>query len=853
MRQPMPFLFALLIPLCGAAADMDPGPRRLLEWRPVPPLPDGEGFAGSYAGVSGGALVVAGGANFPGKRPWEGGAKAWHDSAFVLEQPDGAWRTGFRLPRPLAYGVAVTHPRGVVCAGGSDAQGHTADVFVLSWEGGALRIAPLPSLPAPRANLCGAVLGPHLYVAGGIDRPDATRALGSFWRLDLDDPGTGWEELESWPGPGRMLATAGAQAGSFFVLGGAALAAGPDGRPVREWLRDAWRYTPGRGWKRIADLPRAAVAAPSPAPPLGQSHLLVLGGDDGAQAGAPPETHRGFPRDVLAYHAITDTWARLDELPFSLVTSPAVEWKGRIVVPGGETRPGVRSPLVWAAVPVQRKGAFGWLNYATLGIYLAVMLAIGWVCTRFNRDTDDYFRAGGRIPWWAAGLSIYATMLSSMTFMAIPAKTYASDWTWAWANVPILLLAPVVIAFYLPFFRRLDVTSAYEYLETRFNLAARLYGSTAFVLLHLGRQAIVLLLPALALAAVCDFDVRLGILLMGVLCVVYTSMGGIGAVIWTDVVQSVVLLGGAILSLVLILAGCGGVSGFWSTAAASGKFHLFNWTMDPSTEANAFWAILVGSLFINLVPYTSDQAVVQRYMTTKDQGKAARAIWTNALLSIPSTILFFGIGTALFVFYKIHPERLDPTLSTDAIFPAFIIQSLPAGVAGLVIAGIFAAAQSTVSSSLNSSVAVLMTDFYRRLGGRAEGARGLRLARGLTAAIGVLATLAALVLAEADARSLWDVYNGLVGLTASGLAGLFALGIFTRRANGAGALVGAVASAVVLYLVQQHTRLHFFLYAGVGTTTCFVVGWLASLACPPSRGGGPGFPHVVSLERRPEP
>ncbi len=720
-----------------------------------------------------------------------------------------------------------------MCIGGSDSKRHYADCFLLNVGNGAAETSPLPALPRPRANACGAQLGNTIYVAGGLERPADTAALKTFWSLDLDNIEDGWQELDPSPGAGRMLATAGVQGGVFYLFGGAALEAGSDGTPVRRWLRDCYRYSPSRGWQQVADLPRCVVAAPSPAPAVGQTHLLVLGGDDGEQVNDPPQSHRGFRRDVLAYHTVTDTWSVQGELPFSLVTTPAVRWNERIVVPGGEAKPGVRSVEVWSGATGAARTRFGWINYTTLALYLAGMVGIGWVTARHNKNTDDYFKAGGRIPWWAAGMSIYATMLSSLTFMAVPAKAYATDWTYCWANLPILLLAPFVIRFYLPFFRQLDVTSAYEYLEMRFNLAARLYGSAAFIVFQIGRQAIVLLLPSLAVATVTDLDVRTCIIAMGALCVLYTAMGGIEAVIWTDVVQCFVLLGAALVSMFYMASHVdGGWSAIWSTAFEDGKLHLANWTLDPSTAANAFWVILLGNLFVVLVPYTSDQTVVQRYMTTADESKAARSIWTNAILSIPSTALFFAIGTGLYVFYKSAPEKLDPALTTDAIFPAFIVQNLPVGFAGIVIAGIFAAAQSTVSSSLNSVATALVTDFYARLGGRADEHGRLRLARLLTVLVGAFATLAALGLAELEQRSLWDAYNSLVGLAASGLAGLFALGIFTRRAHGAGALVGAIASAVVLYFLQRHTDIHFFLYAGIGILTCMVVGWLASQVLP---------------------
>lgn len=804
-----------------------------ISWSSLPPLPDREGFAGSFAGISDGSLLVAGGANFPHGRPWEGGAKAWYDDVFVLDRPNGTWRRAGQLPRKSGYGVSVTTPNGILCIGGSDGSVHHTEVFFLIWNGREAEVRPMPPLPRPCANMAGALRGTVVHVAGGTEHPTATTAMNTHWTLDLADPKAAWAEQPSCPGSPRILATAGVLDGSFYLLGGAALHAGEDGSPVRDWLHDGYRYIPATGWQRTADLPRVAVAAPSPAPNLGPSHLLILGGDDGSQVASDPGTHRGFRRDILAYHSITNTWTNLGDVPFSIVTSPAVEWHGAIVVPGGEAQPGVRTSAVWMGTPIRRRSPFGAFNTAALFVYLVGMLAIGVVCTRRNRNTDDYFKAGGRIPWWAAGISIYATMLSSLTFMAIPAKAYATDWTFFWANVPILLVAPIVIRYYLPFFRQLHVTSAYEYLERRFNLAVRLYGSASFILLQLGRQAIVLLLPSMALATVSDLDLRFCIMAMGLLCVLYTAMGGMEAVVWTDVAQTVVLLGGALATLILIVSTSdGGLTGVWSAALSSGKLRMFDATLDPTTAANAFWVIIVGNLFINLVPYTSDQAVVQRYLTTRDQAAAARAIWTNALLAIPSTALFFAIGTALFVYYQAHPDQLDPTRPTDAIFPSFIVQALPPGMAGLVIAGVFAAAQSTVSGSLNSVATALLTDFIGRAGIPIEGARGLRLARLLTAGIGIFATLAALVLADANRRSLWDTYNALVGLAGSGLAGLFMLGMFTRRATATGAIAGAVASAALLAWMQYATRFHFFLYAAAGIIACVLVGWLVSVVIP---------------------
>jgi N-acetylneuraminic acid mutarotase len=317
-------------------------------WQSLPPLPDTIGFAGPFAGTHQGVLLIGGGANFPDKPPWEGGAKVWHDTVFALEQPGGAWRVAGRLPRPLGYGVALSTLRGIACLGGSDAQRHYADAFWMRWEDGALRFAALPSLPRPCASFSGALLGHTIYVAGGLETPTATNALKTFWALDLEATSPQWRELEPWPGPGRMLAVAAADHRAFYLFGGAGLSGDAQGKPVREYLSDAYRYEPGRGWKRLADLPRPAVAAPTPAPVNADGELLVMGGDDGSLVHFQPlDRHPGFPKTMLAYSPPNDAWTTRGELPMAHVTTTVVRWNGGWVMPTGEIRPGVRSPNNW--------------------------------------------------------------------------------------------------------------------------------------------------------------------------------------------------------------------------------------------------------------------------------------------------------------------------------------------------------------------------------------------------------------------------------------------------------------------------------------------------------------------------
>jgi len=321
------------------------------EWDKLPPLPDKEGFAGPFAGVSGGVLVVAGGANFPDKKPWDGGKKQWYDTAFVLEKPDGKWRVAGKLPRPLGYGVGVTHGPCVVCVGGSDADRHYTDVFRLEWKDGKLLTSKLPSLPKPLANGCGALVGDVLYLAGGQEKPDSS-PMKSAWMMDLSAKPPNWTAIDDCPGAGRMLATAASFGGSFWLVGGVDLVLGKGGKVERNYLTDAYRFTPGKGWMRVADLPHAVAAAPTPAP-VSATGFTLLGGDDGSQLGTAPAKHPGFNKRLLHYNAKADKWAAAGEWSAPRVTVPCVPWRGAWVVPGGEARPGVRSPDIWRFTPTR--------------------------------------------------------------------------------------------------------------------------------------------------------------------------------------------------------------------------------------------------------------------------------------------------------------------------------------------------------------------------------------------------------------------------------------------------------------------------------------------------------------------
>lgn len=844
----------------------------ITSWSRLPDLPYSPGVAGPYVGVHEDALIVAGGTSF--QKNADKTEKIWHDDIWVLikNQNDSyEWLNGFKLDHPLANGAVVSTDQGVVCIGGNDSSRTYADVFILSWNKNTNKLdrRTLPSLPKPcaftSADRIKNKTSDIVFVAGGQSGIGLESAMKNFWALDLtketSDPGNfKWQEILPWPGPPRAFNLTVRQhngkADCIYVISGQGTEADNSGSSQTKLLTDVYEFNPtnydaqkydpktgeysGKGlqaepWSRRADVPRCVMAGAGI--DVGQSHIFVFGGDDGSiylRADDPKADSTAAAKELLMYHTITNTWISKDEIPGNYMRTLPVKWGDSIIIAGGEVQNGVPSAKIWQITLLKSKKFFGMINLIVIGLYLAALIGVGVFFSFRQKNTDDFFRGGQRIPWFVAGCSIFATMLSSLTFIAIPAKTFMSDWTFIVINICIVLITPFIVAFVLPFFRNIDATSAYEYLEKRFNITARLFGSGSFVLYQIGRMSIVMFLTSLPLAAITPLTVIQCILVMGIISIIYCTMGGLEAVVWTDTIQTFVLMGGALLSFILIVTSLdGGFSEFFAIASANQKFHVINWDFSVSSYTTAaIWVVLLGSIGQNLVPYVSDMAVVQRYMSVPDQKRAAKSIWTNAVVVIPATLIFFGLGAALFVFYKANPEKLDPTLQNDAVFPLFMARELPIGIAGLVIAGVFAAAQSTLSTSMNSTSTAFVTDFVRRFNPRLSERTYLILARVMTILFGSLGTAFAVLCALSDIKSLWDVAMAILGLLGGSMCGLFLLGMYTRRANGIGAVTGAVAGAIGLYLVKTYTSMHFFLYTIVGICTCFVVGYLVSLIIP---------------------
>ncbi|WP_266202427.1 sodium:solute symporter family transporter [Pontibacter kalidii] len=864
MKNILPILLFLFAFSAGRAEQQKPNN---IAWSVAATLPAAPGqpvqpgLAGPLGGVHNNALLVGGGANFPDGLPWEGGKKKYWQDIFVLlrdEQGTYSWHDKtFQLPQPLAYSANVTTEKGIVSIGGENEQGIQNTVQLLQWNPAAkeVRIEKLPSLPLPLTNAAAALVDNQVYVAGGETTGKASNA---FYRLNLSAPAKGWEKLPDLP---KALSHAVAVVQSngeypaLYLIGGRARTASG----VSELYGSTFRYDPKKNnWKQLSDISdgkgNETTLSAATGVVTGANYILIFGGDKGnvftqieqynaAIAQATNETekqnleaarlklqtqHEGFSKDIYLYNTVTDAWTKTGTLPYAPVTTFATRWGNDILIPSGEVRPGVRTPEILRG-NLTPQHYFAWLDYVVVVLYLLLMVGIGMWTSRHQDTTDDYFRGGQRIPGWAAGLSIYGTQLSAITFMSIPAKTYATNWSYFILQITIILVIPVITNYFIPFYRRLQITSAYEYLEKRFNYTTRAMASLLYIMLQLGRLAIVLLLPSLALTLVTGINVNVCIVLMGAITIFYTMKGGIEAVIWTDVAQVVILLGGALVCLVMIPFQLEADAGaIWQTIQQNEKLNIIDTTFSFSSPT--LWVVLLGGLAINVISYGADQSVVQRYITTKDLATSKKSMRLGAWMALPSAVIFFSIGTMLYLFFQEHPEKVNYQLqSQDSIFPWYIVTELPAGVTGLLIAAVFAAAMSTLSSSMNSVTTALITDFYRRFAPFKSDKSYLRIAKFLTLLIGVVGTSLALVMAQWGISSLWDQFNTILGLFTGGLGGLFVLGIFTKKANAKGAVVGLLLSGVVQFYISQYTSINFLLYAFTGLVSCVVFGYLLSL------------------------
>jgi solute:Na+ symporter, SSS family len=548
----------------------------------------------------------------------------------------------------------------------------------------------------------------------------------------------------------------------------------------------------------------------------GQAHLLAV-------------SHSG-PQELTlySYSTITHAWADLGSVQLEGEPESIIPTSTGFVVRVAGSTVGARIEVILARKLMRP------LDWTVIAIYLTGMAGIGWLCYRRQNksNTADYFLAGRNVSWWAAGLSLYATGTSALSFIALPAKSFATNWIY-YTQIIIGVFGTIFVAFKIvPLIRRLGLTSVYHYLEMRFHPSIRLLSSALNIVFQLGgRMSIVLFLPALAVAGATGANITWVIILMGIVTTLYTVMGGMRAVIWTDVIQVFVMMGGALFAIGYMLSGIEGgpveaLRGAWH----DGKTQVFDWQFNLTLPT--VWAFIL--LEIVTVPtWPKDQVMTQRVLATRDERAARASVLMLIGVILPGSFLFFAIGTSLYMFYKSHPERLNPLLPVDATFPHFIAAELPVGITGLIIAGIFAASMSTLSSGINSVATLTSVDFYERFSKRANAHRSVRLAEWVSVLAGLIGTSCALLLSRFDVQSLFDTSIQLTAILGGGFAGTYALGIFTRRANWQGAMLGTFASIACAFLLKPHVSPILLNGAAIGA--CIVVGYIASYFFPPPR------------------
>lgn len=487
------------------------------------------------------------------------------------------------------------------------------------------------------------------------------------------------------------------------------------------------------------------------------------------------------------------------------------------------------------------------LSYIDLTVFLVYMVGIALLGGSFykkNRTADDYTAGGGKLPSWVVGMSIFATFVSSISFLALPGKAYQSNWNAFVFSLSIPIASVAAVKFFVPLYRSLGSVSAYAYLETRFGPWARLYASLCYILTQIMRTGSILYLLALPLKALFGWDIGLIIIVTGFCVVIYSMLGGIKAVIWTDAIQGIILIGGALISaLVLTFSMPEGPEQLFQIGMEYDKFSLGSF--GASLAESTFWVMLLYGLFINLQNYGIDQNYVQRYMTTKTDKEAKASALFGSLLYVPVSLLFFYIGTALFAFYQASPDLLPRNLQSldaaDQVFPYFIVHQLPTGLTGLLIASIFAAGMSTVSTSVNSSATIILTDYYKRfVNPSAPEKKSMRVLYVSSLVFGIFGV--GVGMAMISVKSALDAWWNLASIFSGGMLGLFLLGYIAPRAKNVNAAIGTVAGVLAIMWLSL-SPIYFPAEDGyrftnpfnpnltivIGTTVIFLTGFLLSV------------------------
>ena len=486
------------------------------------------------------------------------------------------------------------------------------------------------------------------------------------------------------------------------------------------------------------------------------------------------------------------------------------------------------------------------IDIAIIIVYLIGTTVFG--CSFFFRrkgadGAKDFMTGGGKLPTWAIALSVFATHVSSISFLALPEGAYGPENWRGWVNsITVPIATFVAAAWFIPFYRRSTDVSAYSFLERRFGTWARVYASACFLVMQSARSGVILLLLAILINQLLGLSCETIIVVTGLATMLYAMMGGFSAVVWADAIQSIILIGGTLVCVTCLFLFTPDIAANAQAAWDAGKLSLGSFSFSD-WGTNTFWVLFFYSICINLQNFGVDQCYTQRYVAAKDAKAAARSIWGSASLYVPVTLLFTIIGTLLWMYNRANPGEIPEGIRAAAVFPWFIVHKLPTGVSGLLVAAIIAAAMSTVAATLNSGSTVLLEDYWKRFcPAKATERNNLRFLRAMTVVLAVVSVgIALAVIWSTTDMTILSAWWVIQGVFSGGMLGLFLLSIVSKRANGLAAGVATVlAILTVVYItfgqkllplpVALHTNLSIVLGTIVLVLGGFVLGRLVSKA-----------------------
>ena len=479
---------------------------------------------------------------------------------------------------------------------------------------------------------------------------------------------------------------------------------------------------------------------------------------------------------------------------------------------------------------------FTYIDLAVLIVYLLAVLIAGLYFAKKEMKGKEYFKGDGTVPWWGTSVSIFATLLSPISFLSLPGNSYAGSWLLWFAQLGMLLAIPLTIKFFLPIYSKLDIDTAYHYLEIRFHSKGlRVLGAVMFIIYQVGRMSIIMYLPCMVLSSLTNINVNILIIIMGIIAIIYSYTGGLKSVLWTDFIQGSVLLIGVTFGLIFLIAHLdGGLGAIFNEFINNNKFLAANEPIfDINILKNSVFLLIVGAGFNTMSSYVSSQDIVQRFTTTTDTEKLNKMMLANGGLSIFIATVFYLIGTGLYVFYNVQGNPLPPAAQQDQIFASWIAFELPVGITGLLLAAIYAAAQSTLSTGLNSVASSWTLDIQERLSKKQLSFETqTKIGQWVSLIVGIFSIVVAMVLANGGVKSAYEWFNGFMGLVLGILVGTFILGAFSKKANTFGATVAFIAATAVMIFIKYgpfSADVSIWVYSIISIAVSLIVGLPASM------------------------